>query len=173
MYRCLFLGYVCSAVYVSGRVCTAVCVLGHVRDAGDDDTAVNPNFRSAKMCLTCFLTWASVPEDGLFESHGAAFGQQMLSFGDGVYINESPAYLPKWKTDFWGTTGHYARLLQTKRRWDPENLFTCQYCVGSDGDVGINPTGPPPRDHGLSPEVVPPTHGAERYTDFHVPIIVG
>ncbi len=33
---------------------------------------------------------------------------------------------------FWKTPARYARLLSVKKRWDPNNLFWCHNCVGSD-----------------------------------------
>ena len=51
-------------------------------------------------------------------------------FDQGTYFNEPSEYLPNWKRDYWG--GHYDRLLTIKRRWDPDNVFTCLHCVGSD-----------------------------------------
>ena len=37
---------------------------------------------------------------------------------------------PDWQEEFWG--GNYQRLLQIKRKYDPEDLFVCHHCVGSE-----------------------------------------
>ena len=37
---------------------------------------------------------------------------------------------PQWKKVFFGS--HYDRLLSIKHKVDPQNLFTCNRCVGSD-----------------------------------------
>ena len=39
-------------------------------------------------------------------------------------------YEPHWQDVFWGS--NYKRLLEIKKRIDPQNLFTCNRCVGSD-----------------------------------------
>ncbi|KAG8928898.1 hypothetical protein FRC02_006237 [Tulasnella sp. 418] len=48
----------------------------------------------------------------------------------GAYFNEADPYEPDWKEIFWGS--HYDRLLRIKLSIDPDNLFTCNRCVGSD-----------------------------------------
>ena len=37
-----------------------------------------------------------------------------------------------WKVQFWGDASNYNRLLDAKRKWDPDNFFWCHNCVGSD-----------------------------------------
>ena len=39
---------------------------------------------------------------------------------------------PTWKADFYGD--NYAALLAIKRKWDPNGVFWCRVCVGSDED---------------------------------------
>ena len=36
------------------------------------------------------------------------------------------------QTEYWGTMDRYNRLLRVKQQWDPDNLFWCHHCVGSD-----------------------------------------
>lgn len=47
----------------------------------------------------------------------------------GTYINESNYFDPNWIQNNYGT--HYSRLLNIKDREDPNGLFTCHHCVGS------------------------------------------
>ena len=102
--------------------------------AGVDDTAVHPTFRSGVMALTCWLTWTSNEE-----AHHLATAERLaaglLRFGHGTYYNEPGAYLPDWKAAYWG--GHYSRLYRVKRLWDPDNVFSCYHCVGSDERDGL------------------------------------
>jgi hypothetical protein len=49
----------------------------------------------------------------------------------GAYMNEADPTNPEWKNDYFGEE-HYERLLEVKRRWDPEGVFWCRSCVGSD-----------------------------------------
>ena len=100
-----------------------------MKDANPDDTALNPNFRTAVLSLTCSIAWKESEED----AH-VAYGEQLtdilLKHGKGTYFNEPSAHLPDWKERYWG--GHYDRLLAVKQQWDPTNVFTCLHCVGSD-----------------------------------------
>lgn len=40
------------------------------------------------------------------------------------------AFEPNWQTVTWGEK--YARLLDVKREYDPNGLFWCRHCVGSE-----------------------------------------
>ena len=48
----------------------------------------------------------------------------------GSYVSESDYFLRDWQRGFWGT--NYARLLRTKRRYDPDGLFFVRHGVGSE-----------------------------------------
>jgi hypothetical protein len=50
--------------------------------------------------------------------------------GSGAYMNEADARSPTWKEDFFGS--NYGRLLEIKRKYDPNGLLKCNECVGSD-----------------------------------------
>jgi FAD/FMN-containing dehydrogenase len=50
--------------------------------------------------------------------------------GAGSYVNETDYFEPDWQRTFWGE--NYTRLLAIKRRVDPDNLFSCHHCVGSE-----------------------------------------
>ena len=49
----------------------------------------------------------------------------------GVYMNEGFLYEPNWQREFWGE--NYARLLNIKRKIDPDDILWCYPCVGSEG----------------------------------------
>jgi hypothetical protein len=48
----------------------------------------------------------------------------------GTYGNEADYFLSDWQHALWGT--NYSPLLKIKNRFDPDNLFTCHHCVGSE-----------------------------------------
>ena len=48
----------------------------------------------------------------------------------GSYWNEADFDEPNWQTSFWGP--NYPRLLEIKQGYDPDGLFTCHHCVGSE-----------------------------------------
>ncbi|KAJ7640893.1 FAD-binding domain-containing protein [Mycena polygramma] len=49
---------------------------------------------------------------------------------DGAYQNEADVHEPNHEVSFWGT--NYPRLLQIKKKYDPDNILTCWHCVGYD-----------------------------------------
>lgn len=50
--------------------------------------------------------------------------------GQGAYLNEADYFTEDWPEEFWGS--NYPRLLEVKRRVDPDNLFRVHHGVGSD-----------------------------------------
>jgi FAD/FMN-containing dehydrogenase len=48
----------------------------------------------------------------------------------GTYVNESDYFQADWQKAFWGS--NYRRLLQIKRRYDPDGLFFVHHGVGSE-----------------------------------------
>jgi FAD/FMN-containing dehydrogenase len=48
----------------------------------------------------------------------------------GSYVNETDYFEPNWQEEFWGE--NYQRLSQIKSKYDPEGLFFCHHCVGSE-----------------------------------------
>jgi FAD/FMN-containing dehydrogenase len=50
--------------------------------------------------------------------------------GSGSYLNEDNYFEPDWQTSFWGP--NYPRLLDIKRKYDPDNMFRVHHGVGSE-----------------------------------------
>ncbi len=50
--------------------------------------------------------------------------------GTGTYVNETDYFEPNWQQEFWGE--NYERLSKIKQKYDPEDLFFCHHCVGSE-----------------------------------------
>ena len=50
----------------------------------------------------------------------------------GQYFSECNDELPpgEWQRQIWGNQT-YTKLLEVKKKYDPENHFTCKQCVGS------------------------------------------
>jgi hypothetical protein len=46
-----------------------------------------------------------------------------------TYASEADPWLENWAEEFWGKD-NYARLLDVKRHYDPDNLLSCWHCVG-------------------------------------------
>merc|ERR1712151_871235 len=50
--------------------------------------------------------------------------------GSGQYVNEGDRSELNWQQSYWGD--NYPRLLDIKQRYDPQNVFQCHQCVGSE-----------------------------------------
>jgi FAD/FMN-containing dehydrogenase len=48
----------------------------------------------------------------------------------GAYVSESDYFQQRWQDTYWGA--NYPKLLQVKRRYDPDGLFTVRHGVGSE-----------------------------------------
>ncbi len=53
-----------------------------------------------------------------------------LTPDSGSYANEADYFEPNWQQSFWGP--NYSKLLDIKRKYDPDNFFTCHHCIGSE-----------------------------------------
>jgi FAD/FMN-containing dehydrogenase len=53
-----------------------------------------------------------------------------VSGGSGSYVNESDFFEEDWQHSYWGD--HYPRLVEIKRRYDPDNVFAVHHGVGTD-----------------------------------------
>ena len=51
--------------------------------------------------------------------------------GAGAYFNEADFHEVNWQDNFWGMN-NYQRLSEIKHKWDPNELFYCHNCVGSE-----------------------------------------
>ncbi|TGO63909.1 hypothetical protein BCON_0010g00750 [Botryotinia convoluta] len=49
----------------------------------------------------------------------------------GAYFNEAHPWTSDWKEAWWGLK-NYERLVEIKKKYDPDNLLTCWKCVGFD-----------------------------------------
>ncbi|TPX57014.1 hypothetical protein PhCBS80983_g04121 [Powellomyces hirtus] len=81
-------------------------------------TAAHPGWRDALLHVVAIFPNSRQPLSDVSGPRQAA------------YFNEADASEPNWRDLFWGA--HYERLLKIKTRWDPNGLFYCFRCVGSD-----------------------------------------
>ncbi|KAK5744039.1 hypothetical protein LTR17_002377 [Elasticomyces elasticus] len=102
----------------------------------DSYSGLNPAWRISYFSNIVARGWApaatqaeqaSVRHDITFVK-GAAMEKQAPETG--VYMNEANRLDPDWKQNFYGK--HYARLSSIKENVDPNGLFYCPTCVGSD-----------------------------------------
>ena len=57
---------------------------------------------------------------------------ECLEPGVNIFCHWFYSLLHLFQTDYWKTSDRYNRLLRVKQQWDPDNLFWCHHCVGSD-----------------------------------------
>jgi len=86
------------------------------------DVGLNPAWRDASMHLIVIN----------YNVTNNIKAMDPLSVNHAAYFNEAFDFEEDWKTTFWGSKEHYARLLAVKRKYDPTNTLWCFPCVGGD-----------------------------------------
>ena len=71
-----------------------------------------------------------LPKNIVSALNNAMYLIKSLSPNAGSYVNETDYFQPDWQQSFWGV--HYPRLLKIKQKYDPNGLFYCHHCVGSE-----------------------------------------
>ncbi|KAF9461436.1 isoamyl alcohol oxidase [Collybia nuda] len=116
-----------------------VCIVGGgqvTADASDKNSGVNPAWRTAYIHNIVARGWAlgtskagqdMVHNDITFEKVGA---MKELAPNTGSYMNEADARDPDWRADFFGANLDILR--EYKALYDPDDLFYCPTCVGSE-----------------------------------------
>ncbi|KAI0516776.1 hypothetical protein F5B22DRAFT_180525 [Xylaria bambusicola] len=100
------------------------------------DSAVNPAWRDVIMFNIIGLTWdEDTPTHEVAAIHERLtndLAQRLkdISPGAGGYLNEGDVMDPEWADSFYGA--NYERLLQIKKRVDPNGLFWAPTAVGSE-----------------------------------------
>ncbi|EEP82063.1 predicted protein [Uncinocarpus reesii 1704] len=103
--------------------------IGKVDATERDNTAAHSIWKESRALLGWSANWTDdAPVD---EKRKAKLDLVEISRRLGEIVGpEGGSYEPDWKNVFWGDK--YDRLLATKRRVDPTNLFVCNRCVGTD-----------------------------------------
>lgn len=65
-----------------------------------------------------------------------AFGEALRPHFSGAYVNYIDPLLPGWREMYYGA--HYERLLNIKKRVDPDGFFSFQQAVGSDFEPSVS-----------------------------------
>ncbi|XP_014667971.1 PREDICTED: uncharacterized FAD-linked oxidoreductase ARB_02478-like [Priapulus caudatus] len=107
--------------------CTMVHV-GGLASGNRNTTSVSDDMRDATLSSTCGGTWNEYGEENLLNFFKDEWNPMMSKYGRGVYYNEPGFELPNYADDFWGPK--YDRLLEIKKKHDPNNVFNCNQCVG-------------------------------------------
>ena len=103
---------------------------------GDMPNGANPAWRRAAVTMQMGSLWnETAPWSDMLDDQRRMTEQFMPSVervtpGGGAYENEADFRQKNWREVFFGDS--YERLLQVKRRWDPEGFFYVLKGVGSD-----------------------------------------
>ncbi|XP_055340389.1 uncharacterized protein LOC129589601 [Paramacrobiotus metropolitanus] len=100
------------------------------------ETSVSPAWRQAAWLSILFATWNATTSTTEIAEKEAALNSGLQVWRNaypdsGVYHNEIGLGEPYWQKASWGT--NYERLLSVKRQMDPNEVFLCEKCVGSEG----------------------------------------
>ncbi|KAJ2935972.1 hypothetical protein H1R20_g1124, partial [Candolleomyces eurysporus] len=99
-------------------------------------TSVHPAWRESMYHVTVVEPWAwnatTRDMEKAYETVGKSVeGLRRITSEAGAgaaYVNEADVYEPDWESAFWGD--NYPRLLEIKRKYDPDHLLDCWHCVG-------------------------------------------
>ena len=98
--------------------------------------SMTPAWRDSISHLIVLESWAETADEATIAatykdvSTNKTQALRDLSPDTGAYFNECDSYEPEWQTAFFGP--NYPRLLQVKRKYDPEGVLWCNKCVGSE-----------------------------------------
>ncbi|KAB8237010.1 isoamyl alcohol oxidase [Aspergillus alliaceus] len=105
-------------------------------DGADRFSGLNPAWRSTYMVNIVARGWTNgtdkstaqaVKNDITYKKGG---GMRALTRKLGSYMNEADRNDPLWAEDFYGA--NYKRFSLIKKKYDPDSLFYCPTCVGSE-----------------------------------------
>jgi hypothetical protein len=110
--------------------------VGRPQPSGNDTaTSVHPAWYSAIWSIAAgfSLAWNSTFAQRVEMATNLTTITRMAEelFPDsGTYVNEANPFTQDWKQAWWGD--NYDFLLETKRKYDPNNILRCWKCVGWD-----------------------------------------
>jgi hypothetical protein len=113
-------------------------------DGKDPHAGLHPAWRTSPFAHVIGWGWApgsseemkSYVRNNITNVKGAA--QKAIAPSTGGYMNEGDRLDPEWKATFFGAK--YDAHLATKQKYDPENIFFCPICVGSDEWIDLPET---------------------------------
>ena len=80
--------------------------------------------------FSTFGPWQGITSEQI-QFAQAVLNNATTTFGTAAYYNEDYGLEKSWQQSFFGA--NYERLLQIKDQVDPNRVFNCRQCVGSEG----------------------------------------
>ena len=105
-------------------------------DGSDPNSGVNPAWRKAYVHNIVANGWAPGSSAAMIQAvydnitYKKVQAMEELAPDTGCYMNEADRFDPDHPDDFYGE--HRQRLERSKRKWDPDGVFYCPTCSGSD-----------------------------------------
>ncbi|KAM3579745.1 hypothetical protein VKS41_007829 [Umbelopsis sp. WA50703] len=129
-------------VWYTGHILGHLVAGGEVSKKNPDSVAANPAWRNALWHIVISVNY----EDNATPAERAVYHRlttdtnsilRDITPGSGCYMSEADIYEPNWQQAYFGS--HYERLTQIKRDVDPNDLFICRNCIGSENwDASLN-----------------------------------
>ncbi len=97
-----------------------------------DYNAIGPAFRNAFYAGAMGFGWADPSLDEEVLQYASLVEKSIDGGRLGMYINEENAECfdgCKWGDEYWGSD-HFQKLIDIKKKSDPNNVFWCKHCVG-------------------------------------------
>ncbi|KAH7388764.1 FAD/FMN-containing isoamyl alcohol oxidase-like protein MreA [Pyrenochaeta sp. MPI-SDFR-AT-0127] len=114
--------------------------IGHIVNPGHGvpkvDNAIHPTWRNGSsfvitnVLLTGQESWAVKKERELFNTNVVGKALRDASPTGASYVNEGDLYEPNWQEAYWGS--NYPRLLQIRKKFDPNGVFYTQTTPGTE-----------------------------------------
>lgn len=100
------------------------------------DNAIHPAWRNASsfVITNVFMggtePWEEKKEKEAFNTDVVSKALREASPYGAAYVNEGDLYEPSWQDAYWGD--NYARLLEIRKKWDPEGVLFAQTTPGTE-----------------------------------------
>ncbi|TLD35383.1 FAD-binding domain-containing protein [Venturia nashicola] len=129
---------VLTTLFKAGTILEPFPVVGgQVARNADMDMALNPAWRKAVIHFSILDAKSDTYKTpgAIRASYEKQTKEQLplideMSVDGAAYFNEATYLEPNWQKTFWGA--NYPRLVEVKKKYDPNNTLWCHLCVGSE-----------------------------------------
>ncbi|CAF4116467.1 unnamed protein product [Rotaria sp. Silwood2] len=112
---------------------------GQVSNISNSNNSVNPGWRTALLHMVYSQGWLDTTSEAdenylaqQVSNRAEILNRLSISSQGSCYLNEADPNEMDWQVKFFGTRAIYDRLKSIKQNIDPDGLFVCPNCVGSD-----------------------------------------